>query len=122
MLTRYIINGLVATAVHFLVLVFNLRVLELRPIGVANAIAALFGIAVSFFGSRHFVFRATHAPAFAQAWRFLLLYGAIAVMHGLVLYAWSDVGGLDYRAGFAIATAIQVASSYLGNKRMVFVQ
>lgn len=122
MLTRYIVNGLVATAIHFSVLWFNLQVLGLPSAGLANAIAAVFGISASFLGSRYFVFRVAHLPMHHQAWKFALLYGALALMHGLVLYFWSDRAHLDYRIGFMLATGIQMLSSYVGNRRLVFSQ
>lgn len=117
---RYVINGVVATAVHFAVLSFNLKVIGLSSAGVANFIAAFFGIAASFLGSRYFVFRGHTEPFMTQAAKFAGLYAAIAVLHGLVLYAWSDRLLLDFRYGFLLATALQVALSYLGNKTMVF--
>lgn len=46
--------------------------------------------------------------------RFLALYGATAALHRLVLRAWTVLRGLDYRVGFLLATALQVALSYLG--------
>jgi putative flippase GtrA len=119
-LIRYLINGLAATAIHFSVLWFNLRVLGLPSAGLANAIAALFGISASFLGSRHYVFQATAHPVSAQAWRFALLYGALALMHGLVLYFWTDRAGLDYRVGFLFATGMQMVCSYFGNRFLVF--
>ena len=41
---RYVVNGLLATAIHFSVLTFNLNVLGIGSAGVANGIAAIFGI------------------------------------------------------------------------------
>jgi putative flippase GtrA len=41
-------------------------------------------------------------------------------MHGLVLGLITDIGGLDYRIGFILATGLQVALSYSGNQRFVF--
>jgi putative flippase GtrA len=117
---RYIVNGVVATAVHFGVLTFNLRVLEIASAGIANLLAATVGIATSFLGSRHFVFDAGDKPIFQQAGKFGLLYALIAVLHGMVLYGWSDLLRLDYRAGFLIATAFQVVLTYWGNKLLVF--
>ena len=117
---RYAVNGLAATAVHFCVLSILLEYMGLQSAGVANAGAALAGVTVSFVGSRFFVFRAAHEPWLRQAVRFGALYGAIAALHGAVLFLWSDIGRYDYRLGFAIATGIQVALSYWGNKRLVF--
>jgi len=117
---RYIINGLVATAVHFLVLTFNLKVLEWNSAGVANLIAAVFGISVSFLGSRYYVFNGSLEPLVKQLYRFMLLYAAIAILHGLLMYVWVDLYLQNYMIGFVIATVMQVACSYIGNKVLVF--
>ena len=120
LVARYIVNGLVATAVHFAILTFNLEVVHMASAGLANFVAALCAISVSFMGSRHFVFRAAHAPAMRQAVSFVVLYTLIAVGHGLIPYLWTDRAGLDYRIGFLVATGFQVACSFIGNKLLVF--
>ena len=120
LILRYLINGLLATGVHFAVLSFGLNVVGIPSAGVANLIAAVFGISASFIGSRYFVFRAAHARLLPQVLSFGLLYAMLAMMHGVILYVWTDRAGLDYRFGFLIATGFQVAASYLGNKTMVF--
>lgn len=117
---RYIINGLVATAVHFGVLTFNLHVLGFQSAGLANLIAAVFGILTSFLGSRYFVFRASASPIAGQLLAFSTLYAALALAHGGFLFLWTDLAKLDYRVGFLLATAFQVAVSYLANKTLVF--
>lgn len=117
---RYVVNGLVATLVHYGVLTLNLRVLGIPSAGLSNLIAACFGITASFLGSRYFVFRARSGSAFRQLRRFVLLYAATAVMHGLILFLWSDLGELDTNLGFLLATAFQMAVTYFGNKRLVF--
>jgi putative flippase GtrA len=117
---RYIANGIVATAVHFAVLSFNFHVLNFTSAGLANIVAAFFGITTSFLGSRYFVFCKFGEPIVTQAVKFSGLYGAIAVLHGLVLFIWTDSFGLDFRLGFLIATVLQVALSYSGNKLLVF--
>lgn len=117
---RYAINGLVATAVHFAVLAFNLHILHFSSAGLANLTASLFGVSASFVGSRYFVFPRTGEPIVVEALRFSGLYGAIALLHGGVLLVWTDFFGLDYRVGFLLATLLQVSLSYLGNKFLVF--
>ena len=114
---RYVINGLVATAVHYAVLHFNIEVLHIPLAAMANAIAAVFGITVSFLGSRYFVF---HGRLARQGSLFLLTYAAIAVLHALVMYVWADRWGLDYHAGFVLATGMQMAVSFVANKFLVF--
>lgn len=121
-IVRYTINGLLATAVHFAVLSFNLKIIGLPSAGLANFIAAFFGIVISFLGSRYFVFHGQADSMVRQAAKFWVLYAAIAVLHGLVLYFWSDKLHLDYRYGFLLATGLQVVLSYFGNKKLVFNQ
>lgn len=117
---RYAINGLMATAIHFAILSFNLQVLGLPSAGVANFIAAIFGITASFLGSRYFVFQEHTEPLLKQAAKFGALYATIAVLHGVVLFGWSDIFAFDYRLGFLLATLLQVTLSYFGNKKLVF--
>jgi len=117
---RYIINGLVATAVHFFILTFNLEVLDWSSAGVANLVAAAFGISASFIGSRYYVFYGSLEPLVKQLYRFMLLYVVIAILHGLLMYVWVDLYLQNYVIGFFLATAMQVACSYIGNKVLVF--
>ena len=117
---RYIVNGLVATGVHYGVLNLNLHVFGFQSAGIANMVAALFGITCSFIGNRYCVFRQTRTPLPQQILRFGGLYGAIALLHGLTLFIWTDRLHLNVTLGFLIATALQVALSYLGNKIFVF--
>jgi putative flippase GtrA len=119
-IARYIANGLVATAVHYAVLSFSLEVLMVPSAGLASLGASVFGITASFFGSRYFVFRLHNETIARQAAGFVLLYAAIACLHGLVLAVWTDLCRLDYRWGFLVATCLQMALSYWGNKRLVF--
>lgn len=117
---RYVLNGLFATAAHFAMLTFLLQVLAWQSAGLANLCAAVVGIATSFLGSRYFVFRQVLQPFSGQVLRFGSLYAAIAVLHGLVLFIWSDWLALPYTIGFLLATGLQFMLSYLGNKYLVF--
>jgi len=119
-ISRYLISGLVATAIHFGTLVACLRLIGFSSAGLANLIAAFFGITASFIGSRYFVFRGHTEPIGRQAVKFGALYTSIALLHGLILYIWTDRIGFDYRTGFALATVIQVCATYASNKKLVF--
>jgi len=117
---RYLINGVVCTAIHFGVLTFNINVLNFQSTGLANFIAALFGIIASFLGSKYFVFPNRNESTNKQFLKFALLYGSIAFIHGIILFVWTDMYALDYRIGFIMVTIFQITFSYLGNKYMVF--
>lgn len=117
---RYLLNGALATAVHLGVLVFIMQVLMWSSAGLANGIAAIFGIAASFLGSRYYVFLGSLETVSAQFFKFLLLYLSIALLHAGLLFVWTDYYQLHYLAGFFVATMMQLLLSYWGNKVLVF--
>lgn len=119
-LLRFITGGLFAASVHFAVLVFAVEIAGIHSAGLASGLAACAGIATSFFTNRLFVFRSTSQAILAQGYRFVLLYATLALFHGGVLFLWADLGGLDYRIGFLVATTAQTFFSYLGNQHLVF--
>jgi len=119
-LLRYVINGLVATGVHFAVLSLLVEVVHVPSKGVANLLAAAVAIVASFLGNRFFVFAATQARASKQLWRFVLLYAAIALLNGGLMALWSDLLKFDYRIGFVLISVIQFILSFLGNRLLVF--
>lgn len=119
-LVRYGINGFLATLIHYVVLTINLNVLLMNSAGMANLIASVFGITFSFIGNRYFVFNKCNETLLRQVIKFSSLYSAIAIVHGLILFLWTDWLEFDYRIGFLMATALQVSLSYVGNKKMVF--
>lgn len=116
---RFAINGLFATAVHYLVLVALIEVVGLRSAGLANGMAAIVGIAVSYLGNRSLVFRsdATHRVALP---RFLAVYTCVAIIHAAGLTVWTDMLHLPYQAGFLIATGLSAVVTYLANRLYVF--
>lgn len=119
-LLRYVINGLVATGVHFAVLTLLVEVVHVPSKGVANLLAAAVAIVASFLGNRYFVFAATQARASGQLCRFVLLYAAIALVNGGLMALWSDLFKFDYRIGFVLISIIQFILSFLGNRLLVF--
>lgn len=117
---RYIVNGLLATAIQYAVLRCGLEILHMPSAGVANGVASVFGITASFLGNRYFVFRAADGHLGRQGATFLASYAVIAILNTGVLYLWTDVNHLNYTAGFLLATGLQVVSSYAANRMMVF--
>lgn len=117
---RFVANGLAAAAVHFCVLWLCLVPVQLGSAGAANLIASLAGIAASFAGNRHFVFRAGGESMWAQLARFWMLYAMLSAMHGLVLLGWTDLLGQDYRIGFLLGAGLQAVITYFGGKHWVF--
>ena len=117
---KFVVNGVVATAVHFSVLTFCLKVLLWQSAGLSNMTASVFGIVSSFTGNRYFVFQNSNEPANKQIIRFIVLSVTLAGVHFCVMYLSTDIYGNDYRLSFLLATVIQTILSFLGNKIMVF--
>jgi len=119
-LLRYIVNGAVATLVHFASLTFLIGPMNMRPVGFANFLGAVVGSVASFVGNRQFVFRAAGAPMQQQAVHFAALYAALALAHSTLMYFWCDWAGGNYHMGFLAATLLQFVLSYIANRRLVF--
>jgi putative flippase GtrA len=117
---RYIVNGLFATIIHYAMLTVNIEIIGFKSAGLANFVAAFFGIFASFMGNRYFVFKAFEKSFLNQSVMFILLYSLIAIVHGVILYVWTDLYYLDYRIGFVIASVVQFILSFSGNKLLVF--
>lgn len=116
---RFILNGLFATGVHYLALVALMEIARVPSAGLANGMAAIAGITVSYLGNRALVFRSA-APHTETLPRFLAVYSLAALVHGAVLGVWSDWVGLPYQPGFVIATGLCVGLTYFANKLIVF--
>lgn len=117
---RYAINGAFSTLVHFFALSIAMEGFGMASAGLANLLAACIGITTSFIGSKYYVFRRYHEPLHEQAAKFIALYGVIALMHAGVMALVTDIGGIDYRIGFVLATVLQISLSFGGNQRFVF--
>ena len=116
---RFVLNGLFATAVHYAVLAGLVEGAGMASAAVANALAAVCGIAVSYFGNRSFVLR-SRAPHRRAGPRFLAGYAAVVALHGGAMALWADLGGLDYRIGFLLFTGLAAVLTFLLNRFFVF--
>jgi len=115
-----LVCGAVATGCHFLVLAVCVEIVQVRPIGLANLIAAACGALVAFLGNRYYTFNSREESLVDQLARFALLYATGALWHAGGLYVWSDLNRWDYRAGFIVVTSVQVIAIYFGNRFFVF--
>ncbi|MGE6781538.1 GtrA family protein [Ensifer adhaerens] len=117
---RFVGNGVLATGIHFAILTFGIEVLHIPSAGLANFIAAFFGITASFLGNRYFVFRSRSEQIWVQAKSFAFLYVTIACFHAALLLVCTDWLKFDFRVSFVFATCLQIIISYIGNRFFVF--
>lgn len=116
---KFLANGVLATLIHFLILILLIEVADLPSYGVANGIGAVFGIMASYVGNKLFVFQ-SKGDNKKSAQRFLILYAALFLWNITFLLIWSDYMELPYQIGFVIAVGIATIVSYLTNKIWVF--
>lgn len=116
----FVANGCFAALIHYGTLEFNLNILMLDSVGLANMIAYCFGILVSFLGNRYIVFKLISGNFSEQFLHFSAFYGFVAVFHGAFIYLWADFIGYNYRMGFLIAIVLQVLITYNYNKVFIF--
>jgi len=119
-LVRYVINGLVATTVHYSVLNICMEHLHLVSAGISNMLASSVGISCTFLGNRYFVFRSYDHAIFSQAIKCVGLYLSIALLNGAILFLWTDQLGYNYKTGFLLSLALQALLSYFFSKKYVF--
>ena len=119
-LTRFVINGIVATSTHYLLLVALLELARLPSAALANLVAATAGTGVSFFGNRQFVFRQRGSSVLWDASKFVSVYGVLALYNTAYMFLWADKLALNYHLGFVFCVAIQTCLSFLANRFIVF--
>lgn len=125
MFLKFIVNGLVATFVHYVVMLLISNYL-IGIYSIAYGIASIFGILTSFLGNKFFVFATSnqyHLPShttFKQLRSFLLLYGLIMLICSVLMGVLSDLLYINYNLSFMIALCVQTLLSFFGNKRYVF--
>jgi putative flippase GtrA len=116
---RFLVSGLVATGVHFIILTLLIEMAHVRSAGIANGCAAVVGIATSYLGARFYVF-GSDLPVVQTLPRFLVTTAAVACLHTLIVAVWTDVWRLPYVIGFLIATGASTVLNFLANRFIVF--
>lgn len=118
---RFVINGLIASLIHFSVLYACVNLLIISYDGISNFIGAIFGTIYSFLGNKFFVFNSKHNSIYTEGYKFLILYTLMAFNHGVFLYVWSDLFGQNYILGFIIITILNTMLSFFYNKYKIFI-
>tara|TARA_X000001036_G_scaffold438555_1_gene486699 strand:- start:2053 stop:2457 length:405 start_codon:yes stop_codon:yes gene_type:complete len=117
---KFIINGLFATLVHFLVLLILISFSSLNY-GFSNFIGYIFSITSSFLGNKFFVFKdSNNAHAFTQVIKFIFLYLFLAINSGFALYIWTDINKYNFVIGFLGITALNTIISFMVNKFLIY--
>lgn len=117
-MTLYVLVGVLATAVHYLVLVMLVEVAGIDA-SVAAGFGAACGALAAYAGNRRFTFasRAPHARALP---RFLAVAAAGIATSAMLVRAGTEWLGLPYLLPQVAATALVLAGGYVLNRRWSF--
>jgi putative flippase GtrA len=116
----FLINGFLATSVHFAALILFVNFAGLSY-GASNFLSFLVGSISSFLGNKFFVFKVTNKfRTSSQFINFFFLYLTLAFVHGIALYWWSDINEYNYIVGFLLITILNMVISFIFNKYIIF--
>lgn len=118
-LFRFAMNGLVVTAVHYLVMLIAIQILDINMYSLAYAFTFIFGVTASFWGNKYFVFRSNQSQSY-QFFKFIILYIVLLLSTSITMWAVSDYAGLHYDIGFMVAATLQFIGGYLGSRYLIF--
>lgn len=118
-ISRFGIIGLLATAVHFSLLVLLVEADMTNPTR-ATLVGSIAGIITSYIGNYWFVFKVeniTHGSAFS---RFILAYLIVFTIHGGLMFGLEQHFSIPYVWVFIAATGISAIATFLANRYWVF--
>ncbi len=115
---RYLLVGLLATAVHYALLVVLVERVGLAPAPSAGFGAAC-GALAAYAGNRSFTFpgRAPHGQALP---RFLAVAALAVAANSAIVWSATEILGMNYLAAQVVATATVVWGGFVLNRRWSF--
>lgn len=116
----FILNGGMATVVHFSVLFLLIELFHVPSLVWANLTAGAVAITCSFMGNKYIVFNSHNEVMLHQLLKFVLVYICALFFHTFAIYELSSVYGIDYRVAFVVASFLVIMFTFLSNKLMVF--
>lgn len=116
---RFAIVGLVATAVHFSVIVIVVDLFRVSNATLATFLGTCVGIVISYLGHHRYTFSAVgeHRQRFVT---FVAAYGAVMTLHAGLMYLLTEKFGLSYAIPFVAATGISTLITFVLNRQVVF--
>jgi putative flippase GtrA len=116
----FLINGFLATFIHFVALILFVNLAALSY-GLSNFLSFLVGSVSSFLGNKFVVFKGKNKlRTTSQFIKFFFLYLSLALEHGIALYLWSDINEYNYIVGFLLITMLNIIISFIFNKYIIF--
>jgi putative flippase GtrA len=119
MFLNYALVGSVATAIHFVAMVFLVELAFIEP-ALASMVGATAGALIGYVGNRRFTFAESKQSHRAALPRFLLLAVLGALMNGTVVLVGSTVVGVHYLLSQVLATLLTLFVTFTLNRLWTF--
>jgi putative flippase GtrA len=116
-LLRYAVVGVVATAVHYALLIGSVEGLR-WPAWLGSGFGAVVGAQVAYAGNRWFTF--AHRGSLMQSWPRFQVTALAGAGLGMAIVALAVRLGIHYVAGQVIATGAAMALTYAINRHWTF--
>ena len=116
----FILNGVVATVVHYAVCMLCLSLFAFKSLGLSFFVGSIFGTVASFLGNRFVVFVATQGEVLPQFVKFVLTYMAISLLVSFIVGSLTKSSDLSSQIIFLLGIAFQVTLSFLTSKWLIF--
>jgi putative flippase GtrA len=120
--SRFIIVGITATLVHYLIIVLLVDMFDLMSPTPATVVGSIFGILTAYIGNYTFVFSISDSRHGHYAPRFVTTYLAVMSIHAGMMFLFVDILSLRYEYGFVVATFLSATTTFLANRFLVFRQ
>jgi putative flippase GtrA len=117
--TKFGLVGIVATIIHYTVLLLLTDVIAVVPPTIASGVGSLFGIASAYVGNRRWTFRQLERHTTVAA-RFLVAYCLTMCGHTVIMYLQIELLRLAYTPAFIVATSASTAVNFVLNRSFVF--
>lgn len=116
-LLRYTLIGVVATAVHYLLLVLCVEAFEWRA-WPASGLGAVVGAQVAYYGNRRITF--AYRGGYGKSWVRFQLTAIAGALQGMVVVGIVVALGLHYLVGQVLATLAGLLLTFAINRRWTF--
>ncbi|MES9967875.1 MAG: GtrA family protein [Sedimenticola sp.] len=113
--SRFALVGILATLVHYLVIVMLVDLLGWMGPTPATVVGSIFGIATAYAGNYLYVFGLSDRKHDHYAPRFVFTYLSVMAIHAGMMYLFADILGLRYEYGFVVATLFSATTTFIAN-------
>jgi putative flippase GtrA len=117
---KFLLNGLISTLIHYVILVVAIEILGVVSIVLANMMAGATAVLYSFVGNKYYVFKSHDEVLYFQAFKFLIVYTLLIILHTIAMFVLTNKMSVSYHISFIMVSSLFAMASFFLNKIVVF--